>query len=231
LFTGLAKCGCCGRHNLIAHHSTREEGQGRLVSAGTGKGRSNCGFAGAPLDLIAKSLFSFLADSELIRPLLTAKSSHPCKLEELQLKVSEAEKRAERIAELILGDDEAPKLLYDRLKLEEARGKQLRSEIDAESMRFKAEAPALETYEGLRETLANKSNHISHRPEMRRALAAFLEKIVLDPHGEDGVWCFTVHLKGACEAVKSFAKQISNAGFIALRLGDPARLSEVAVAA
>lgn len=202
LFTGLAKCGCCGEHNLIAHVSNRAGSRARLVCDGAGKGRSNCGFAGAPLDLIEKSFFSFLADAELIRPLLTGKSSSPCKLDELQRELEEAEKKTAKIAELILGDDEAPKLLYDRLKLEEARGKQLRSAIDAETMRLKAEAPALETYASLRETLADKSNDKTHRPQLRRALAALLDKIVLDPHGKDGVWYFTVHLKGACEAVE-----------------------------
>ena len=48
-------------------------------------------------------------------------------------------------------------------------------------MRLKAEAPALETYESFREALANKFDDKSHRPELRRALAALLEKIVLDP--------------------------------------------------
>src|SRR5205814_6431233 len=129
------------------HTSNRVGGRARLVCGGAGKGRSNCGFAGAPLDLIEKSLFSFLADAELIRPLLTAKSSNPCKLDELQRELGEAEKLAARIAELILGDAEVPTLLYDRLKLLEARGKQLHSEIDAETMRLKAEAPALESYE------------------------------------------------------------------------------------
>jgi DNA invertase Pin-like site-specific DNA recombinase len=49
LFTGLAKCGRCGKHNLIAHTSNREGGRARLVCGGAGKGRSNGGFAGAPL--------------------------------------------------------------------------------------------------------------------------------------------------------------------------------------
>ena len=72
----------------------------------------------------------------------------------------------------------------------------------AETMRLKAEAPALEIYESFRETLANKSNDKSHRPELRRVLAALLENIVLDPHGKAGVWHYTVHLKGARESVE-----------------------------
>jgi hypothetical protein len=194
-----------------------------LVCGGAGKGRSDCGFAGAPLDLIEKSLFSFLADAQLIRPLLTEKSSKPCKLDELQRDLAQAEKQAARIAELILGDEEAPKLLYDRLKMEEARGRRLRSEIDAETMRLKAEAPALETYESFKETLANKSSDKLHRHELRRALAALVENVVLDPYGKGGVWCFTVRLKGACEAVELSAKQNPKAGFIGLRPKDQAR--------
>jgi hypothetical protein len=124
----------------------------------------------------------------------------------VQHEAADAEKLAARIAELIRRKHEAPKLLYYRLKLEDARGRRLRSEIEVETMRLKAEAPALETYESFRATLANKSNDKPHRPELRRALAALLEKIVLDPHGKDGVWCFTVHLKGACEVVEIVSK-------------------------
>ncbi len=206
LLTGLAKCGSCGVHNLIAHRSNTVGGRARLVCGGAGKGRSNCGFAGAPLVLIENSLFSFLADAEMVRPLLAAESSKPRKLDELRRELAEAEKQAARIAELILGDAEAPKLLYDRLKLEEARCRRLCSEIDAQTMRLKAEAPALETYESLREILASNSGDKTHRPEIRRALAALLENIVLDPHDKNGIWCFTVHLKATCEVVEIVCK-------------------------
>jgi hypothetical protein len=203
-----------------------------LVCGGSGKGRSKCGFAGAPLDLVEKALFGILADAELIRPLLTANPSNTCKLDELQRELSEAEKQAARIAQLILGDNEPPKLLYDRLKLEEAHGKQLRSEIDAETIRLKAEAPALETYESFRETLANKSDDKAPRPQLRRALAALLEAIVLDPHGNDGVWCYTVHLKGAREAIEIICKAKPESWLHrGLRPSDSARLDEKPVAA
>lgn len=200
-----------------------------MVCGGAGKGRSDCGFAGAPLDLIEQSFLRFLADAELIRPLLTTKSSNPCKLDDLQRELAEAEKQASRIAELILGDDAAPKLLYDRLKLEEARGKRFRSQIDAETMRLKAEAPALETYESFGETLATKCSDKEYRPALRRALAALLENIVLDPHGKDGVWCFTVHLKGAPEPVKIVCKAKPESWFHRrLRPKAQAHLSEIA---
>jgi len=167
----------------------------------------------------------------LIRRLFTTKFTRPCKQDELQRELAEVEKQAARIAELILGDDEAPKLLYHRLKLEEARAKLLRSEIDAETMRLKAEAPALETYEGFRKTLAQKSRNQEYRPELRRALAALLEKIVLDPHSKDGVWCLTVHLKGACEAVEIMCNPTSERCHHNHRLQDYPHLDGSSVAA
>jgi hypothetical protein len=37
---------------------------------------------------------------------------------------------------------------------------------------------------------------------LRRAIAVFVERIVLDPHGYDGDWFYSVHLKGAYEDVE-----------------------------
>jgi hypothetical protein len=138
-----------------------------LVCGGAGKGRSNCDFAGAPLDLIEKSFLSFLSDAESDSAVIDCQVQQFLQAGRVPTRVGRGRKHAARIAELILGDDEAPKLLYDRLKVEEARGKQLRRAIDAETMRLKAEAPALETYESFRKTLANKSNDKAHRPELR----------------------------------------------------------------
>jgi hypothetical protein len=95
-------------------------------------------------------------------------------------------------------------------------------------MRVKAEAPALEIYDGYRNTLIEKSTDGTSRPELRRALAALLEKIVLDPQGEDGVWCFTVHLKGSCEAVEIVCKAKPESwSYRGLRPNDQARQSEI----
>jgi len=53
-------------------------------------------------------------------------------------------------------------------------------------MRLKSEVPALEIYDGFRNTL-NQSADRTSRPELQRAVAALLENAVLDPHGKDGV--------------------------------------------
>jgi hypothetical protein len=88
--------------------------------------------------------------------------------------------------------------------------RQLRSEIDHEKFRIKAEVPALEAYEHFITILADRSIFKARRPELRQAFAALLEKIVLDPHGKDGVWRYTVHLKGARESVEIVCNQPSN---------------------
>jgi len=74
---------------------------------------------------------------------------------------------------------------YDGLKLEEAIGRRLRSGIDAETMRLKTEAPALETYQSFSGALVYNSNNQPHRPELQRALAAFL---TLLGHAKDSLW-------------------------------------------
>jgi hypothetical protein len=97
-------------------------------------------------------------------------------------------------------------MLYTRLKLEEKRATQLRSEIYCEKLRVKAETPILATYDGFIKTLADQSNDKAYRPELRRVFAALLEQIVLDPHLKDGVWRYTVHLKGVGEGIEIVCK-------------------------
>jgi hypothetical protein len=87
----------------------------------------------------------------------------------------------------------------------------------------------LETYESFRETLADKSNDKTHRPELRRALIGLLEQIVLDPHGKDGAWCVKVHLKRAFEAVEIVCKaKLEDWHHRGLRRKDQARLRDIA---
>jgi len=59
-----------------------------------------------------------------------------------------------------------------------------------------------------------------------------LEKIVLDPHGKDGVWCFTVHLKGDREPVRIVCTAKPEGWWHqALEPKDNARLNEKKIAA
>ncbi len=58
--------------------------------------------------------------------------------------------------------------------------------------------------EGQVQATLNKLGRFAN-PVFNRALArieAQPEKIVLDPHGKDGVWRYIVHLKGARDAVE-----------------------------
>src|SRR5436190_5476463 len=42
----------------------------------------------------------------------------------------------------------------------------------------------------------------SHRSKIQNFGSALVETIVLDPHGKEGSWCYSVHLKGASESVE-----------------------------
>jgi hypothetical protein len=96
--------------------------------------------------------------------------------------------------------------------MEEALAMHLRTEIYSEEVRAKAESPAVETYESFRMTLADGSRNGRDPAELRRAFASLLDQIVLDPHGKDGVWCFTVHLKGASKSVEIVCRPDRNKG-------------------
>jgi len=196
LFTGLAKCARCGS-SLVAHTWAKGVGQARLVCGGAGTGRSHCSFAGAPLALIEKSFLAFLADGDLIRPLLAAQEVKPSKLEELQARLEAEQKQAGKLAKLILGDDDPPRLLYSALKEAEAQAKSLQAEIESENERIKGEAPALQSYLDFCNQLAGKANDKAYRPELRRAISSVVQSITLDPRGEKrGVWDYSVQLKG-----------------------------------
>ena len=219
LLTGLVRC-ACGQHNLILHWGGghgKAHNDARLVCQGAGAGRSKCGFSGVPYKLVEDSLLSFLGDSDLIRPLLASPEQKPSRLDELQARHTEAQKQAAKLAKLILGDDEPPRMLYERLKQEEQAAKQLASEIDAEELRERGEQPALLAYGDFVASLPSLAKDPAKRPELRRAVRGVIDSITLDPRGENrskgqrgargrylpgsGQWSYIVQLRGASETV------------------------------
>jgi DNA invertase Pin-like site-specific DNA recombinase len=195
LFTGLALCARCGLA-LIAHTSNSTGSAPRLVCGGASKGRSDCTFHGVPLDLVERSFLAFLADSDLIRSLLTTKAVKPSKLDALQAQLVDSDRQASKLAELIFGDDNPPAAVYNRLKQEENRAKSLASEIETERVRVQGESPALESYNAFRPTLMAKALDKAYRPQLRAAIASVLDSIELDPKGKAGCWNYQIKLKG-----------------------------------
>ncbi len=196
LFTSLVKCARCGQH-LNAHTSSKEGQKARLVCSGATNGRSDCTHAGAPLELIEKSILSFLAENDSIRTLLAAKSDKPSKLEELQAQLTQTQKIIAKVENLIFGVAEAPDGIMQRLMGEQAKAKQLAIAIEAEQMRIKGETPALQSYLDFCNRLPSLGKDKAKRPELRRAIASVVESITLDPRGKNGVWWSSLQLKGS----------------------------------
>ena len=188
---------------MIAHISRRPgEGQARLVCGGASKGRSDCGFTGAPLELIEKSFLSLMANCYLIRRLLANKDNRPNKLNLLEMRLAETEGQVEKLSRLICDDRDPSPAIYCRLKLEERKANELKAEVERERMRQRSEKPALTVYAEFCAGLPALVQDPARRSDLRRCIAGLLEKVVLDPHGNgNGIWGYEVHLKGAAEPV------------------------------
>jgi DNA invertase Pin-like site-specific DNA recombinase len=192
LFTGLLKCSRCGLP--VISHGTR------LRCSGAYKGRSDCTFAGAPHALLETSILDFLAQTDVIRPLLSAKSAAPSKLEELWAQQDDCQRKIGRFKRLMGGDSEPSPTVYQMLKEEESRAATLAIEIEAERVRVKGESPALIGYSRFLSTLAVKATDKDYRLQLRAAIASVLESITLDPKGNSGAWLLELRLRGCTQS-------------------------------
>lgn len=201
LFTGLIRCGRCGRENLILH-TGGDARTARLMCCGAGKGRTGCGFTGVPVELVERSFLSLMANADRLRPLLSNGEQRPSKLDELQAQLEDAQKQAAKLAKLICDDPEPSEMIYSRLKQEEARAKELRAQVDREQMEQRANKHALLAYHEFNAALPELAKDRTQRPALRRAIASVIEGIKLDPHGDGkGTWDYEVTLKGGSEPV------------------------------
>jgi len=217
LFTSLAVCGRCGL-NLIGHTSDRGA-HPRLVCSGAANGRSDCKHTGVPMRLLERAVLDFLGEGDLIREKLSGQAPVTSRVDQLAGELADAEKQAAKLAKLILGDDDPPRMLYDRLKLEERRAKRLQAELDEEKARAASQRPALSGYLEFAATLPALAADKSRRAELRRAIQGVIEKITINPHGEPiaapaparknrghfapkaRLWQVEIRLRGASEAI------------------------------
>jgi DNA invertase Pin-like site-specific DNA recombinase len=192
LLTGLLVCQRCGLP--VISHGTR------LRCSGAYKGRSDCTFAGAPHGLIEKALLDFLAQADLVRPLLATKATKPSRMEELSAQAEDCQRKVGRFTRLLTGDSEPSPTVYQMLKEEESKAKSLASEIDAERVRISGTSPASASYSSFLDSLGEAATDRGYRLKLRAALASVTERIVLDPRGNGGAWLLELKLRGTAQS-------------------------------
>jgi len=203
LFTGLLKCSRCGS-NLVVHRYTNAKTLGVLCSRrryGTG----DCGHSALPLGLLEKSVLAFLADGDVIRPLLTGPAA-PSKLDELEGRLAAARKQAEKLSKLIIDAPYPLLAIYGALKAAEKQVGELAAAHEEEARRVRAERPAADNYQDFIDNLPSLAADPGQRPALRRAVAGVVDRIVVNTQPEPGTgggrrWSYEVLLKGATEPV------------------------------
>lgn len=188
LFTGLATCSKCGR-NLIANGTASH--RPRLVCGGAARGQSDCGMTGAPLDLIEKSLFGFMAHGDFTE--LLVRDKQPSKLDELQARHAGAEKLAAKLAKVIIHDSDPDPAIYAALKQARADAASIRGEMDR--ARAEESTPAEESYQYFTGELLHRLKDPAARPELRRAVNSIIQGITLDTKGTAEGWQYRVTLR------------------------------------
>jgi len=207
LFTGLVKCAECGAPSIVHRYSGEKLG---LLCAGRRYGQSDCGSSCIPLALFEAATLALLANSDLIRPLLTGPAKAASKLDELAGRLAESQKQVAKLTRLIIGDDEPPRALYDELKAQEATVKVLSGQLEDERARARAERPAAQEYDEFVASLPALAADTARRAELRRAIGAVVERISIQTKGAKGargarVWTWLVSLRGMSELVTVIA--------------------------
>jgi hypothetical protein len=158
--------------------------------------------------VIEKAVLAFLADGDLIGPLLAGQSQGN-RLAELEGRVEAAQKRAAKLLAVIEGDSEPSKLVYASLKASEAEAGQAQQALEAERERVRTERPAAQAYDQFMAALPALAKDPGQRGALRQAVASVVEKLVIDPRGERRGnvkrWEFAVQLRGAKDAVPILA--------------------------
>lgn len=212
LFTGLALCGCCNRFNLNSHIGG-VNGTPKLICQGGHRGQTDCGHTSVPIELVENSCLSFLASADLIRPLL-AGNQKPSRVAELHGRLTDAQKQVTKLTSLIMSDSEPSPTLYAKLKEQERSARQLQSDLEEETARERVEKPASIAYGEFVASLPALKADKERRPELRKAVAQVVERLVLDPRpinepkklkaGQVKAWGYRLYLRGASDVPVNF---------------------------
>jgi hypothetical protein len=123
------------------------------------------------------SLLGLLSRSTKVQALLGHEVVQPTKIAELRGKVTEADRKANNIAKRIEDDDDAPKMLVERLKQVMVEAEALRGELLAEEAKAKAVTTPQVAYDKFVNELAAHVGEPEYRERVKTALRDIVERI------------------------------------------------------
>ena len=194
LFTGIAFCSRCGGTLCRFTQCRGKKIYKYLVCSEALHKHGKCGMTSIRYDDVEKSFLSLLANSDLVRRAMAAKPDNRIStVDALTGELADADNQANKLLELIKRDPEPSKRLYAALKEEDAKVDDLRTKLEAEQARIKAETPALESYEEFCERFSARMEQDKYRAEVKTLLRSMVERIIVKlGQGE-----YTVEFRGS----------------------------------
>ena len=195
LFTGLVRCAYCG-HTLV-RYTGRSKGKiyAYLFCSGRLRGLSDCPAKGIVYDQFEASFLSLLTKADLMRRAL-AGPTPKSKQAEVNGRLADVERQANKILRLIEDEDEPSKRLLERLRQLEVQEKDLREEADAEAA--KVAIQPLQAYDQMNVEFAGQLAEPKVRSRVRESLRDFVERIEVDTARK----LYTVRLKGTRQSIE-----------------------------
>jgi DNA invertase Pin-like site-specific DNA recombinase len=195
LFTGVLFCSKCGgRLSLFSQYRNGRIYRYYVCSDSLHKD-GKCGMAGIRLDLLEDALLGFLAQADVIRPLLAGPAA-PNKVDELTGRVSAAKTQAVKLAKVIFGDADPSPTIYQAMKASEKEAAELAEALEQERARVCSERPASASYAAFVDALPTLAKDPAKRPDLRRAIASVLEAVRVDLVSVEETWSMVVRIKG-----------------------------------
>jgi hypothetical protein len=181
LTTGLTHCPTCG--GPMEHQSNHHVKSGKIYRylrcQNNKAGRATDPACNRRIQYpqFEASLLGLLSRSTKVQALLGHEVVQPTKIAELRGKVTEADRKANNIAKRIEDDDDAPKMLVERLKQVMVEAEALRGELLAEEAKAKAVTTPQVAYDKFVNELSAHVGEPEYRERVKTALRDIVERI------------------------------------------------------
>ncbi|MEI8290045.1 MAG: recombinase family protein [Verrucomicrobiota bacterium] len=182
LFTGIAFCSKCGGTLCRYTQCRKSKRYYYLVCSETVHKHGRCGMTGIRYDALEKSFIHLLLETDFVRNKLSEQQpAAPTLCDSLAGQLADAERQAGKLMSLIKSDPDPSPMVYQSMKSEEAKAKELREQLEVEQRRLKAEAPslALENYDDFCRRFAGRMAQADFRQEIKTLLHGFVLRIVV----------------------------------------------------